>query len=53
MAAISLSKLNKHYGSLFHAVKDVDLEIACVDGHQTAQEWTVTDASALALTLGI
>jgi len=25
---ISLSKLNKHYGSLFHAVKDVDLEIA-------------------------
>jgi len=28
MAAISLSKLNKHYGSLFHAVKDVDLEIA-------------------------
>src|SRR2546429_5110118 len=28
MAAISLSKLNKHYGSVFHAVKDVDLEIA-------------------------
>ncbi|MFB9261859.1 ABC transporter ATP-binding protein [Bradyrhizobium erythrophlei] len=28
MAAISLSKLNKHYGTLFHAVKDVDLEIA-------------------------
>src|SRR4051812_38581808 len=28
MAAIILSKLNKHYGSLFHAVKDVDLEIA-------------------------
>src|SRR4029450_1709292 len=28
MAAIALSKLNKHYGSLFHAVKDVDLEIA-------------------------
>jgi ABC-type glutathione transport system ATPase component len=28
MAAITLSKLNKHYGSLFHAVKDVDLEIA-------------------------
>src|SRR5919109_186912 len=28
MAAISLNKLNKHYGSLFHAVKDVDLEIA-------------------------
>src|SRR5213596_373813 len=28
MAAISLEKLNKHYGSLFHAVKDVDLEIA-------------------------
>src|SRR5256885_16979690 len=28
MAAISLSRLNKHYGSLFHAVKDVDLEIA-------------------------
>src|SRR3954469_5517321 len=28
MAAISLSKLNKHYGSLFHAVKNVDLEIA-------------------------
>ena len=25
MAAITLSKLNKHYGSLFHAVKDVDL----------------------------
>jgi multiple sugar transport system ATP-binding protein len=28
MASISLSKLNKHYGSLHHAVKDVDLEIA-------------------------
>jgi multiple sugar transport system ATP-binding protein len=28
MAAISLRKLNKHYGSVFHAVKDVDLEIA-------------------------
>src|SRR5258705_2143916 len=28
MAAITLSKLNKHYGTLFHAVKDVDLEIA-------------------------
>jgi multiple sugar transport system ATP-binding protein len=28
MAAISLTKLNKHYGSVFHAVKDVDLEIA-------------------------
>jgi len=28
MAAITLEKLNKHYGSLFHAVKDVDLEIA-------------------------
>ena len=28
MAAITLSKLNKHYGSLFHAVKDVDLSIA-------------------------
>src|SRR3981189_670119 len=28
MAAITLSKLNKHYGSLFHAVKDVALEIA-------------------------
>src|SRR5438105_7374717 len=28
MAAISLSKLNKHYGSLFHAVKEVDLAIA-------------------------
>src|SRR5437899_4728048 len=28
MAALSLSKLNRHYGSLFHAVKDVDLEIA-------------------------
>src|SRR5258707_1799210 len=28
MARITLSKLNKHYGSLFHAVKDVDLEIA-------------------------
>jgi multiple sugar transport system ATP-binding protein len=28
MAAITLSKLNKHYGSLFHAVKDVDLQIA-------------------------
>src|ERR671927_182186 len=28
MAAISLRKLNKHYGALFHAVKDVDLEIA-------------------------
>src|SRR3954449_9869513 len=28
MAAITLTKLNKHYGALFHAVKDVDLEIA-------------------------
>src|SRR5256714_10025800 len=28
MAAIVLSKLNKHYGSLHHAVKDVDLTIA-------------------------
>ncbi|MBN9090651.1 MAG: sn-glycerol-3-phosphate ABC transporter ATP-binding protein UgpC [Reyranella sp.] len=28
MAAISLAKVNKHYGSLHHAVKDVDLEIA-------------------------
>src|SRR5947207_15960405 len=28
MAAISLSKVNKHYGLLHHAVKDVDLEIA-------------------------
>src|SRR2546423_10877667 len=28
MAAISLRKLNKHYGSVFHAVKEVDLEIA-------------------------
>ena len=28
MAAIVLDKLNKHYGSLHHAVKDVDLEIA-------------------------
>src|SRR6478609_10200459 len=28
MAAIRLEKLNKHYGSLFHAVKDVDLKIA-------------------------
>ena len=28
MAAISLCKVNKHYGSLHHAVKDVDLEIA-------------------------
>src|SRR5436305_1745379 len=28
MADIVLSKLNKHYGSLHHAVKDVDLEIA-------------------------
>ena len=28
MAAITLSKLNKHYGALFHAVKDVDLTIA-------------------------
>jgi multiple sugar transport system ATP-binding protein len=28
MAAISLSQVNKHYGSLHHAVKDVDLEIA-------------------------
>src|SRR3979409_1744598 len=27
MAAITLSKLNKHYGSLFHAVKDVGLEM--------------------------
>src|SRR5215510_5015386 len=28
MAAITLSRLNKHYGLLFQAVKDVDLEIA-------------------------
>src|SRR5947209_17970171 len=28
MASIVLSKLNKHYGAVFHAVKDVDLEIA-------------------------
>src|ERR1700704_6424839 len=28
MAAIVLSQVNKHYGSLHHAVKDVDLEIA-------------------------
>jgi multiple sugar transport system ATP-binding protein len=28
MAAITLSRLNKHYGALFHAVKDVDLQIA-------------------------
>jgi multiple sugar transport system ATP-binding protein len=28
MAAIVLSKLNKHYGAVFHAVKDVDLAIA-------------------------
>src|SRR6516162_10001241 len=28
MAAIVLAKVNKHYGSLHHAVKDVDLEIA-------------------------
>jgi multiple sugar transport system ATP-binding protein len=28
MASITLTQLNKHYGSLHHAVKDVDLEIA-------------------------
>ena len=28
MAAIVLAKVNKHYGSVHHAVKDVDLEIA-------------------------
>ena len=28
MSAITISKLNKLYGSLFHAVKDVDLSIA-------------------------
>ena len=28
MAAIILDKVNKHYGALFHAVKDVDLAIA-------------------------
>ena len=28
MASITLSKLNKHYGALHHAVKDVDLTIA-------------------------
>ena len=28
MAAIVLDKLNKHYGTLHHAVKDVDLQIA-------------------------
>jgi multiple sugar transport system ATP-binding protein len=28
MASITLTKLNKHYGALHHAVKDVDLEIA-------------------------
>jgi multiple sugar transport system ATP-binding protein len=27
MAAVTLSGVNKHYGSLFHAVKDVDLKI--------------------------
>src|SRR5436305_1734196 len=28
MASITLSKLNKHYGALHHAVQDVDLTIA-------------------------
>ena len=28
MASITLTQVNKHYGSLHHAVKDVDLEIA-------------------------
>src|SRR3974390_505191 len=28
MEGIVLAKVNKHYGSLHHAVKDVDLEIA-------------------------
>ena len=28
MTGILLRKLNKHYGSTFHAVKDVDLSIA-------------------------
>ena len=28
MAEVALSKVNKHYGSVFHAVKDVDLAIA-------------------------
>ncbi len=28
MASITLTKVNKHYGALHHAVKDVDLEIA-------------------------
>src|SRR5438132_1331909 len=28
MAEVVLSKVNKHYGSVFHAVKDVDLAIA-------------------------
>jgi multiple sugar transport system ATP-binding protein len=28
MAAVTLKGVNKHYGSLFHAVKDVDLSIA-------------------------
>src|SRR5207237_1068796 len=28
MASITLTKLNKHYGALHHAVKDVDLAIA-------------------------
>jgi multiple sugar transport system ATP-binding protein len=28
MAAVVLEKVNKHYGQLFHAVKDVDLSIA-------------------------
>ncbi|MBV8394563.1 MAG: sn-glycerol-3-phosphate ABC transporter ATP-binding protein UgpC [Alphaproteobacteria bacterium] len=28
MAAVVLSKVNKHYGELYHAVKDVDLAIA-------------------------
>src|SRR5206468_8985446 len=28
MASITLSKINKHYGALHHAVKDVDLAIA-------------------------
>jgi multiple sugar transport system ATP-binding protein len=28
MAAVTLREVNKHYGSVFHAVKDLDLEIA-------------------------
>src|SRR6516225_3139142 len=50
MAAISLSNVNKHYGSLHHAVKDVDLEIAMVfQNYALYQHMSVYDNLAFGL----